>query len=119
MTRTSAQRIAAPIAAFAALTLLAGCTAGGDGDGSTEKPDKIVFWTPQTTPERLAAQEKVAEGFTEKTGIKVDVVPMAGADQDQALGVGEGSAVELGIPHRDLQQLRSASGRRFNPRLEN
>ncbi|MFC4138143.1 MULTISPECIES: ABC transporter substrate-binding protein [unclassified Microbacterium] len=91
MTRTSAQRIAAPIAAFAALTLLAGCTAGGDGDGSTEKPDKIVFWTPQTTPERLAAQEKVAEGFTEKTGIKVDVVPMAGADQDQALVTGAAS----------------------------
>lgn len=89
MTRSSAPRIAAPLAALAALSLLAGCSAATD-DTATEE-QSIVFWTPQTTPERLAAQEAVADAFTEETGIAVEIVPMAGADQDQALVTGAAS----------------------------
>lgn len=89
MTRSSAPRIAAPLAALAALSLLAGCSAATDDASSDDR--SIVFWTPQTTPERLAAQEAVADAFTEKTGIAVEVVPMAGADQDQALVTGAAS----------------------------
>ncbi|NLP85291.1 extracellular solute-binding protein [Microbacterium sp. CFH 90308] len=92
MTRSSTARIAAPLAAIAALGLLAGCSAdtnGGGGGGEPSAEDQsVVFWTPQTTPERLAAQEAVAAAFTEETGIEVEVVPMAGADQDQALVTG-------------------------------
>jgi multiple sugar transport system substrate-binding protein len=38
-----------------------------DGDGS------IVFWTPYTTPERIAAQQPVIDAFTEATGIEVEM----------------------------------------------
>ncbi|WP_181157433.1 ABC transporter substrate-binding protein [Microbacterium sp. MYb62] len=89
MTRSSAPRIAAPLAALAALSLLAGCSAPADTPATEDQ--SIVFWTPQTTPERLAAQEEIAAAFTEKTGIEVEVVPMAGADQDQALVTGAAS----------------------------
>lgn len=89
MTRSSVPRIAAPLATLAALSLLAGCSAPTDDTSSGDR--SIVFWTPQTTPERLAAQEAVADAFTEKTGIAVEVVPMAGADQDQALVTGAAS----------------------------
>ncbi|WP_158297185.1 ABC transporter substrate-binding protein [Zhihengliuella sp. ISTPL4] len=89
MTRSSVPRIAAPLATLAALSLLAGCSAATDDTASDDR--SIVFWTPQTTPERLAAQEAVADAFTEETGIAVEVVPMAGADQDQALVTGAAS----------------------------
>lgn len=90
MFRSSAPRVAAPLAALAALTLLAGCSANGGGDAEQEA-QSVVFWTPQTTPDRLGAQEKIAAAFTKETGIEVEVVPMAGADQDQALVTGAAS----------------------------
>src|SRR5690606_5420531 len=79
----------APIAALAAAAMLAGCTGSTDGDSG--EPQSVVFWTPQTTPERLAVQEAVAAAFTEETGIDVEVVPLAAADQDQALVTGAAS----------------------------
>jgi len=88
MTRIRAQRLAAPLAVVAAFGLLAGCSAGTDDTGSEGDGGSVVFWTPQATPERLAAQEAVAAAFTEETGIEVEVVPMAAADQDQALVTG-------------------------------
>ncbi|MDR5699233.1 ABC transporter substrate-binding protein [Agromyces aerolatus] len=86
MTRLTRPRIAASLAAIAALSLLAGCTAGDSDSAGDDRT--VVFWTPQTTPERLAAQEEIAAAFTEASGIEVEVVPMAGADQDQALVTG-------------------------------
>lgn len=82
--------------------LLGACSGNGDttdppaDPGSTEGPgapagDSITFWTPQTPPERLAAQEALAAEFEELTGISVEVVPMAGADQNQALVTGAAS----------------------------
>ncbi|GAA5200352.1 ABC transporter substrate-binding protein [Microbacterium jejuense] len=91
MTRTPTQRLVAPLAMAAVLGLLAGCSAGTpdtDDTSTGEASGSVVFWTPQTTPDRLAAQEAVAAAFTEETGIDVEVVPMAGADQDQALVTG-------------------------------
>ncbi|GAA5205241.1 ABC transporter substrate-binding protein [Microbacterium kyungheense] len=91
MTRTPTQRLVAPLAMAAVIGLLAGCSAGTpdtDDTGTGEASGSVVFWTPQTTPDRLAAQEAVAAAFTEETGIEVEVVPMAGADQDQALVTG-------------------------------
>ncbi|MDR7380559.1 ABC transporter substrate-binding protein [Promicromonospora iranensis] len=72
----------------AAATLLAACGPSAEQEGQAEA---ITFWTPQSTPERVAAQEAVAERFTEETGIEVDVVPLAAADQDQALVTGAAS----------------------------
>ncbi|OYN95068.1 multiple sugar transport system substrate-binding protein [Propionibacteriaceae bacterium ES.041] len=73
----------------AALLVLPACS-GGSGE-SAGQPDRITFWTPHTTPERLAAQQKVAAAFEAESGIGVDVVPMAAADQDQALVTGAAS----------------------------
>jgi multiple sugar transport system substrate-binding protein len=85
-------RTAASLTAVAVLALAAaGCSSGSAPDGDEGAADAITFWTPQTTPERLALQEEVAAGFTEETGIEVEVVPMAGADQDQALVTGAAS----------------------------
>ncbi|MEN3612138.1 extracellular solute-binding protein [Plantactinospora sp. ZYX-F-223] len=83
------RRYAAAVAAVAALTLLAAC--GGADDSASKGTKEITFWTPQTTPERVAAQEKVAARFTEKTGIGVKVVPLAEADQRQSLVTGAAS----------------------------
>ncbi|GAA1567018.1 extracellular solute-binding protein [Dactylosporangium maewongense] len=79
----------AAAAATAALTLLAAC--GGSADPESKKADEITFWTPQTTPDRVAAQEAIAAKFKEKTGIAVKVVPLSEADQRQALVTGAAS----------------------------
>jgi multiple sugar transport system substrate-binding protein len=75
------------VALSSAVALLAAC----GGSAEQEQAEAITFWTPQSTPERVAAQEAVAERFTEETGIAVDVVPLAAADQDQALVTGAAS----------------------------
>lgn len=79
---------AAVVALTAAATLLAACGPSAEPEGPV---DAITFWTPQSTPERVAAQEAVAARFTQETGIEVDVVPLAAADQDQALVTGAAS----------------------------
>jgi multiple sugar transport system substrate-binding protein len=76
------------VALTTAATLLAACGPSAEQEGPA---DAITFWTPQSTPERVAAQEAVAARFTEETGIRVDVVPLAAADQDQALVTGAAS----------------------------
>ncbi|MFD7307867.1 ABC transporter substrate-binding protein [Promicromonospora sp. NPDC059942] len=76
----------AVVALTATAALLAAC-----GAPAEEQSGSITFWTPQSTPERVAAQEAVAERFTQETGIEVDVVPLAAADQDQALVTGAAS----------------------------
>jgi multiple sugar transport system substrate-binding protein len=50
-----------------------------DGDGS------IVFWTPYTTPERIALQQPVIDAFTEATGIQVEMVPLEPEQAGQTL----------------------------------
>ena len=75
------------VALASAAVLLSAC--GGPADEDQSGP--LTFWTPQSTPDRVAAQEAVAARFTEETGIEVDVVPLAAADQDQALVTGAAS----------------------------
>jgi multiple sugar transport system substrate-binding protein len=84
---------AASLAALAALGLATGCSPSGSDSGSDsdDVAQSVTFWTPQATPERLAAQEEIAAAFTEESGIDVEIVPMAGADQDQALATGAAS----------------------------
>jgi multiple sugar transport system substrate-binding protein len=76
------------VALTAVATLLAAC---GGSPEQEEQAGSITFWTPQSTPERVAAQEAVAQQFTQESGIEVDVVPLAAADQDQALVTGAAS----------------------------
>lgn len=88
ITRTAAVALAAALA-------LAACSGGDggndDGGDGGEASGPITFWTPHVQPDRMAAQQEVAAAFTEETGIEVEVVAMAGADQDQALVTGAAS----------------------------
>src|SRR5690606_2043272 len=79
------QRRTRSSAAVALGVTVAAALAACGAPASDDTADGITFWTPQTTPERVAAQEAVAEQFTQETGIDVEVVPLAAADQDQAL----------------------------------
>lgn len=90
--RKSTGRAAVLAMSAGAMLVVAAC--GGDDDGGGgggEQASSITFWTPHVTPERLAGQEAVAEAFTEKTGIEVEIVPLAGADQNQSLVTGSAS----------------------------
>ncbi|MCP2265333.1 ABC transporter substrate-binding protein [Promicromonospora thailandica] len=85
--RTRSSAVVVALLAALPTALLAACGA----PSQEEETGTLTFWTPQTTPERVAAQEAVAARFTEQTGIDVDVVPLAAADQDQALVTGAAS----------------------------
>ncbi|RBQ18172.1 bicyclomycin resistance protein [Spongiactinospora rosea] len=70
------------IAAACSLILaavLAGC-GGGERDGSA-----ITVWTEENLPDRMAAQRAIVAGFTERTGIKVDLVGVAEDQFSQVL----------------------------------
>src|SRR5215207_8342889 len=73
---------------LAALALVAaGCSggddeAGGDGGGSDES---LTVWTIEDVGERVAAQKKMAQAFSTKTGIKVEVVAVAEDQFDQLI----------------------------------
>ncbi len=81
------------LTAVIGVAALAGCAGSEPGGSSTSggAGDAITFWTPFNTPPRMAVQQKVAAAFTAKTGIKVNVVGLSGADQDQALVTGAAS----------------------------
>lgn len=104
--RSPRRRTGAVALALAAAMTIAACS-GGDGGSGDDSPDStassaeggddgaasgsITFWTPHVQPERMAAQQEIASRFTAQTGIEVEVVAMAGADQDQALVTGAAS----------------------------
>lgn len=77
----------ASLATISALALGA-CSSPQGGESTEAEEQSITFWTPQTTPDRVAVQEKVAAQFTEETSITVQVVPMGAADQNQAIVTG-------------------------------
>ncbi|NED94211.1 extracellular solute-binding protein [Phytoactinopolyspora alkaliphila] len=92
--RRQGTRITTGLTAAGVLLAVAACggddSSGGD-EGNGEPASPITMWTPHVTPERLAGQEAVAAAFTEETGIEVEVVPLAGADQNQSLVTGAAS----------------------------
>jgi multiple sugar transport system substrate-binding protein len=54
-----------------------GC-GGGGGQGGGDSGDKsITFWTAEDVAERVAATQKIAAAFQQKTGIQVKVVAIA------------------------------------------
>ena len=60
------------------LLAAAGCGGGGDDNGGGDSGDKsITFWTAEDTADRVAATQKIATAFEQKTGIKVKVVAIA------------------------------------------
>src|SRR5215218_10135252 len=80
---TSTRRAIA-FAAILALLGLAACSGGseegGGGEGGGGDDNKIVVWTGDTLPDRVAATKEIIAKFTESTGVQVELV---GVDEDQ------------------------------------
>lgn len=56
------------------------------GNTETDKPDKLVVWS-NDDPNQLAAVEQLAQGYTQATGITVEIVPVSGSEQVQKLAL--------------------------------
>lgn len=90
-------------AAVAALAITSACSSGdpggttsgaasnGTSPSAVQLSGSITFWTPHLTPPRLAKQQEIAKKFEAKTGVKVEVVGLGAADQNQALVTGAAS----------------------------
>jgi multiple sugar transport system substrate-binding protein len=59
-------------AALLAATCLAAC-----GDDSEQATDRITVWTEENLEDRMAVQKQIIAEFTQKTGVKVDLVGVA------------------------------------------
>lgn len=84
--RRAALRPAAVLGTVALTAALASCS----DDGGEEEHD-LTFWTPHTTPERVAVQERIAADFEEETGFSVNIVGMEALDMNQAVVAGAAS----------------------------
>lgn len=70
----------------ALVLLAAGCSSGRDGSGGGNSDDKsLTVWTIEDVADRVTAQKKMAQEFTQKTGIKVNVVAVAEDQFDQTI----------------------------------
>jgi multiple sugar transport system substrate-binding protein len=69
--------------AFAAVLVLLGLAACGgspEEEGGGGEDNRIVVWTGDTIPDRVAKTKEIIAAFTQKTGIQVELV---GVDEDQ------------------------------------
>lgn len=72
--------------AAVALALLAAAGCGGGDDGGGEGGDnQITVWTLENLPDRMAAQRKIAQAFTQETGVDVKLVGVAEDQYSQLL----------------------------------
>lgn len=78
-----------PAAVLSAAALTAGLAACSDEDA--DGAQDLTFWTPHTTPERVAVQERIAADFEEETGVSVNIVGMEAGDMNQAVVAGAAS----------------------------
>jgi multiple sugar transport system substrate-binding protein len=71
---------------LAALVLVAaGCSAGGGDSAGGGGDNSLTVWTIEDVQDRVTAQKKMAEEFTAKTGIKVQIVAVAEDQFDQTI----------------------------------
>ena len=69
-----------------ALALVAaGCSSGGDDSAGSNGGTSLTVWTIEDVTDRVTAQKKMAQEFTEKTGIKANIVAVAEDQFDQAI----------------------------------
>ncbi|WP_028804795.1 ABC transporter substrate-binding protein [Streptomyces sp. 142MFCol3.1] len=71
------QATAVGISAALGFGLLTGCS-GSTGPGTPDR--EITVWSQENLPDRVAATQKIIDGFEDKTGIKVHLV---GVDEGQ------------------------------------
>src|SRR5690625_6679914 len=96
MQRSRTMQVNRRITAAVGLTLaaalaLAACSGGGDDGDGGDASGPITFWTPHVQPERMAAQQGIADEVTEATGSGGEGGAVAGGDPDQGLGSGAAS----------------------------
>ncbi|MFI6284365.1 ABC transporter substrate-binding protein [Streptomyces sp. NPDC051018] len=68
---------AAGLATVMGIGVLAGCSTGG---GETAPDNRIVVWSQENLPPRMAATQKIVDRFEEESGIEVELV---GVDEGQ------------------------------------
>ena len=75
-------KLTRPAVVFAAILVLIGIAACGGGPSSQEEggDNKIVVWTGDTIPDRVAKTKAIIAKFTEASGVQVELV---GVDEDQ------------------------------------
>ncbi|GII79268.1 bicyclomycin resistance protein [Sphaerisporangium rufum] len=56
---------------------LAACGGGDEEGGQAAGPGTVTVWTQENLPDRMNVQKEIAAEFTQKTGIKVDLVGVA------------------------------------------
>ena len=97
MTKSRIRTIGAALAAAVAVsTVLAGCGAGaGTGDAGGKAGTTITVWSGENQPDRVATTQKVIDGFTKKTGIKVKLVAI---DDSQVVQLTQSAALSGKLP---------------------
>src|SRR3712207_5787226 len=106
-----ARRSAYAVVALGLTATVAACGGGGgDEDSSGDGGDQLTVWIEEDLPDRVKATQKIVDAFTEETGTKVDLVPVA-EDQFNQLLTSNAAAGKLpdvvgGIP---LGQARTMS----------
>lgn len=65
-----------------ALLVLSGC---GSSSDVADDPDTLTVWSLESLPDRMAATEEILAGFTEETGIEVELVGVQEAQAPQLL----------------------------------
>ena len=75
-------KLTRPAIVFAAILVLIGLAACGGAPSNQEEggDNKIVVWTGDTIPDRVAKTKAIIAKFTEATGVQVELV---GVDEDQ------------------------------------
>ena len=99
------------VAATALTTALAACGGGQDGEGEGGGGSAgITVWIQEDLPDRVAATQKIVDAFTEETGTKVELVPVA-EDQFNQLLTSSAAAGDLPdvIGGISLPQVRTLS----------
>ena len=81
--RSRLRRTAAALGALALATTIAACGGGGEEGGGDD--GVFTVWTLENLPDRMAAQQKIADAFTEDTGVKVKLVGIAEDQYSQLL----------------------------------
>src|SRR5690242_10278713 len=74
--------------AVAVALVAAGCSGGGDDSrsgGGGGGDNSLTVWTIEDVQDRVTAQKKMAEAFSQQTGIKVNVVAVAEDQFDQTI----------------------------------
>jgi multiple sugar transport system substrate-binding protein len=69
----------------ALLSILSACGGGGSDDNQGSGGGTLTVWTLENLPDRMAAQQKIADTFTKQTGVKVKLVGIAEDQYSQLL----------------------------------